>query len=49
LECSYAELIALLHRLDLDYRKPDLVARKLDPAQQKVFIEDYDRLMRRLG
>jgi len=46
---SHAGLIALLHRLDLAYRKPDLVARKLDPARQKAFIEDYDRLMRRLG
>src|SRR5260221_2427038 len=45
---SHAGLIALLHRLGLDYRKPDLVARKLDAAKQKAFIEDYDRLMRGL-
>lgn len=46
---SHAGLIALLHRLGLDYRKPDLVARKLDAARQKAFIEDYDRLLRDLG
>ncbi len=44
-EYSHAGLIALLHRLGLDYRKPDLVARKLDAAKQKAFIEAYDRLM----
>ncbi len=48
-EYSHAGLIALLHRLKLAYRKPDLVARKLDAAKQKTFIEDYDRLMRSLG
>jgi len=46
---SHAGLIALLHRLGLDYRKPDLVSHKLDVAKQKSFIEDYDRLMRGLG
>jgi len=45
---SHAGLIALLHRLGLDYRKPDLVSHKLDVAKQKSFIEDYDRLMRGL-
>jgi transposase len=46
---SHAGLIALLHRLQLGYRKPDLVARKLDAAKQKAFIEAYDRLMCSLG
>ncbi len=45
---SHAGLIALLHRLGLDYRKPDLVSRKLDAAKQKTFIADYERLMRGL-
>jgi len=49
IEYSHAGLIALLHRLGLDYRKPDLVAGKLDAARQKAFIQDYDRLMRGLG
>jgi transposase len=48
-EYSHAGLIALLHRLGLDYRKPDLVAGKLDAAKQKTFIQHYDRLMRGLG
>lgn len=48
-EYSHAGLIALLHRLGLDYRKPDLVARKLDAAKQQALIQDYDRLMRGLG
>ena len=33
---SHAGLIALLHRLQLGYRKPDLVARRLDAAKQKA-------------
>jgi transposase len=48
-EYSHAGLIALLHRLKIDYRKPDPVSRKLDAAKQKAFIEDYDRLMNGLG
>src|SRR5258708_1914477 len=48
IEYSHAGLIALLHRLGLDYRKPDLVARKLDAAKQRAFIADYERLMRGL-
>ena len=42
-------LKCLLHRLNLAYRKPDLVARKLDAAKQKAFIDAYDRLMRDLA
>ena len=49
LEYSHAGLIALLHRLNLAYRKPDLVARKLDAAKQKAFIDAYDRLLRDLA
>lgn len=48
IEYSHAGLIALLHRLGLAYRKPDLVARKLDPAKQNAFIEAYERLLREL-
>ncbi|HET7413540.1 MAG TPA: IS630 family transposase [Pararhizobium sp.] len=46
---SHAGLIALLHRLKLAYRKPDLVSPKLDAVKQKAFIKDYDRLLNGLG
>jgi transposase len=46
---SHAGLLALLHRLKLVYRKPELVSAKLDPARQQAFIEDYDRLLTGLG
>lgn len=46
---SHAGLIALLHRLDLVYRKPDLVSAKLDPARQKAFIAEYQQLLTGLG
>jgi transposase len=46
---SHAGLIALLRRLKIVYRKPDLVSAKLDPARQEAFIADYDRLLNRLG
>jgi transposase len=46
---SHAGLLALLHRLKLVYRKPDLVSAKLDPARQEAFIADYDRLLTGLG
>jgi transposase len=46
---SRSGLIALLHRLGLEYHKPDVVARKLDVAKQKDFIEGYDKLSNFLG
>ena len=46
---SHAGLIALLHRLKLVYRKPDLVSAKLDPVRQEAFIANYDRLLTGLG
>jgi transposase len=46
---SHAGLLALLHRLKLVYRKPGLVSAKLDPARQKAFIADYERLLTGLG
>src|SRR5215469_16839188 len=45
---SRSGLIALLHRLGLEYHKPDVVARKLDVAKQKDFIESYDKLLNQL-
>jgi transposase len=41
-------LIALLHRLDLEYRKPKVVSRKLDPEKQAVHIKKYEQMLNRL-
>src|SRR5208282_4769193 len=40
---SRSGLIALLHRLGLEYLKPDTIPRKLDEEKQKAFIESYDK------
>ena len=45
---SRSGLIALLHRLDLEHRKPQAVSRKLDETKQKAFIASYDALLNRL-
>ena len=42
-------LIALLHRLGMEHRKPAMVPRKLDAAKQKAFIEFYNKLLRNLA
>src|ERR1700687_2573723 len=42
-------LIALLHRLDMEHRKPKAISRKLDPAKQAAFIKEYEALMNRIG
>ena len=36
-------LVALLHRLSIEYRKPTAISRKLDPVKQAAFIEKYGR------
>ena len=41
-------LIALLHRLGMEHRKPTAISRKLDPAKQAVFIKSYEALLNRL-
>jgi hypothetical protein len=41
-------LIALLHRLDMEHRKPKAICRKLDPAKQAAFIKAYEALMKRI-
>ena len=41
---SRSGLIALLHRLDLEYHKPKLIPRKLDEDKQKAFIAFYENL-----
>jgi transposase len=46
---SRSGLIALLHRLGLEYHKPNVIARKLDVAKLQAFIESYDKLLNSLG
>jgi transposase len=46
---SRSGLIALLHRLGLEYHKPTVIARKLDEEKQQAFIEGYDKLLNSLG
>jgi transposase len=46
---SRSGLIALLHRLGMEHRKPKAISRKLDPAKQKAFIETYEALLNRLS
>lgn len=38
-------LIALLHRLGMEHRKPQAIPRKLDEDKQKAFIKDYNALL----
>jgi transposase len=42
-------LIKLLARLELEYRKPQVIPRKLDPAKQQAFIEAYENFLNTLG
>ena len=46
---SRAGLIALLHRLGLEYHKPEVIGRKLDAEKQQAFIEGYEKLRNALG
>src|SRR5512136_1914730 len=46
---SRSGLIALLHRLGLEYTKPETIGRKLDVEKQKAFIEAYENLVNALG
>ena len=45
---SRSGLIALLHRLGLEYHKPQVIPRKLDEEKQKAFIEAYEKLLNSL-
>ena len=49
LSYSHSGLIALLHRLDFDYRKPERVPRALDDAKQQAFIDEYENLLNTMG
>ena len=42
-------LIALLHRLGMEHRKPKSISRKLDPVKQASFIKAYHALMNQLS
>lgn len=42
-------LVALLHRLGMEHRKPKAVSRKLDPGKQAAFIAAYESLLNRLA
>jgi transposase len=46
---SRSALIKLLRRNHMDYRRPALVPRKLDPAKQQAFIDGYENLLNSLG
>jgi hypothetical protein len=41
-------VIALLHRLGLEYHKPEVIRRKLDEDKQKAFISSYGKLLNSL-
>src|SRR5580698_1589109 len=42
-------LIALLHRIGMEHRRPKAISRKLDPAKQAAFIKGYESLMNQLS
>ena len=46
---SRSGLIALLHRLGFDYRKPERMPRGLDDAKQQAFIDEYENLLNTMG
>jgi transposase len=46
---SRSGLIALLHRLGMEHRKPKAVSSKLDPDKQAAFIKGYDNLLNHIG
>ena len=49
LSYSRSGLIALLHRLGFDYRKPERMPRGLDDAKQQAFIDEYENLLNTMG
>ena len=46
---SRSGLIALLHRLGLEYRKPETIGRRMDAREQRAFIDGYENLLNSLG
>ena len=49
LSYSRSGLIALLHRLGFEYRKPESMPRGLDDAKQQAFIDEYENLLNMMG
>jgi transposase len=46
---SRSGLVALLHRLGMEHRKPKAVSSKLDPDKQAAFIQQYETLLNQIG
>lgn len=46
---SRSGLIALLHRLGLEYKKPETMGRGLDAREQQRFIDAYEKLLNSLS
>lgn len=46
---SRSGLIAALHRLGLEYHKPEVIGRTLDTDKQQAFIASYEKLLNALG
>jgi transposase len=46
---SRSGLVALLHRVGLEYRKPEVIPRHLDENKQRAFIDFYEKLMNSLS
>ncbi len=46
---SRSGLIALLHRLGLEYHKPEVIPRRPNEDKQKAFIAEYETLLNSLG
>jgi transposase len=46
---SRSGLIALLHRLGMEHRKPKAVSSKLDADKQAAFIKAYENLLNQIG
>jgi transposase len=46
---SRSGLIALLHRLGLEYKKPRTIGRRLDARAQQAFIDAYEKLLNSLS
>lgn len=46
---SRSGLVALLHRLGMEHRKPKAISRKLDPGKQAAFIKAYENLLNQLA
>lgn len=44
---SRSGLVALLHRLGFEHRKPEAVSSKMDPDKQEAFIAKYESLLNR--